>query len=92
MAISPLLLGRFIIAERFDLILSAAVALMVAFAVRRSFGWSWAMLGVAVLVKLVPVLLAPLLFIWQRRTRPRGRCGVTSVWGSAWWLPVSFRS
>ena len=70
-AVSPLLLGRFIIAERFDLILSAAAALMVAFAVRRSFGWSWAMLGVAVLVKLVPVLLAPLLFIWQRRTRPR---------------------
>lgn len=70
-AMSPVLLGRFVIAERFDLILSAAVALMLAFATRRRFGWAWSMLAIAVLVKLVPVLLAPLLLVWQRRTRPQ---------------------
>lgn len=70
-ALSPLLLGRFVIAERFDLVLCVCIALMVACAIRRRFGWAWSMLGLAVLVKLVPVLIAPLLFSWQRRTRPR---------------------
>ncbi len=69
-ALSPLLLGRFVVAERFDLVLACAIALMLAFAARGRFGWAWVMLGLAVLVKLVPVLLIPVLVIWQRRTKP----------------------
>jgi hypothetical protein len=89
-ALSPLLLGRYVIAERFDLILSATVALMIAFATRRRFGWAWSMLALAVFVKLVPVLLAPLLLLWQRRTRPQSLMrdvGVGAAFGVATFLP-----
>lgn len=70
-ALVPVLLGDFV-ATRFDLALTALLAWVVAAAVARRFTWAWVLLGLAVLLKLIPLLLVPALVIWQRHTG-RGR-------------------
>lgn len=70
-ALTPLLLGDFI-ATRFDLAVAAVVAWTIAAAIRRRFGWAWALLGVAVVLKLMPLVLVPALVLWQRRGHTGG--------------------
>ncbi len=69
-ALTPLLLGDFV-ATRFDLAVAALLAWTLAAAVARRFGWAWALLGVAVAVKLMPLVLVPALVLWQRRSGSR---------------------
>lgn len=74
-ALVPLLLGDFV-ATRFDLALAALLAWTVWAAVDCRFPLAWALLACAVALKLVPIVLVPLLFVWHRRHRGT-RCTVT---------------
>lgn len=64
-ALSPLMIGA-LVQTRYDLALAAAVAWMLWAAVTRRFALMWTLLAVAVLIKLVPLALIPVLIIWQR--------------------------
>jgi hypothetical protein len=64
-ALSPLALGA-IVQTRYDLVLAAALGWLLWAAVTRRFAVMWALLVVAVLIKLVPLALIPVLIIWQR--------------------------
>lgn len=64
-ALGPLVLGA-LVQTRYDLALAAAMAWMLWAAVTRRFTLMWTLLAVAVLVKLVPLALIPVLIIWQR--------------------------
>ena len=67
-AISPLLLGG-MVQTRYDLALTAALGWMLWAAVTRRFGWMWTLLAAAVLIKLIPLALVPVLIIWHRHQR-----------------------
>jgi len=71
-ALTPLLLGQ-LVATRFDLVLAACLAWTLWAAVAGRFRLMWVLLAAAVLVKLVPVVLAPVLIIWQLRRTGRTR-------------------
>ena len=64
-AASPLMIGA-LVETRYDMALAAALGWTLWAAVTRRFAWMWALLAVAVLVKLVPLALLPALVIWQR--------------------------
>jgi hypothetical protein len=70
-AISPLLLGG-MVQTRYDLALTAAHSIQPRAAVTRRFRLMWTLLAVAVLIKLVPLALLPVLIIWQRHHRHIG--------------------
>jgi hypothetical protein len=80
--LAPILLGT-LLQTRYDLLLAAALALMVVAAVARRFGWMWTALAVATALKLVPVLLVPLVFIWHWRHRsPTRAVGGAAAYGA----------
>jgi hypothetical protein len=70
-ACSPLLLGN-LVETRFDLALAAAVAWTLYAAVTGRFRLMWVLLAVAVLLKLVPLALLPLLAVWHAHRRGVG--------------------
>ena len=67
-ALVPLLLGDFV-ATRFDLAVTALVGWTIWAAVARRWRLAWGLLAAATALKLVPLVLAPLLYIWHRRHR-----------------------
>jgi len=67
-AMLPVLLGDFV-AARFDLALAALLAWTVWAAVTGHWKTAWSLFAVAVALKLVPLVLAPLLVLWHRRSR-----------------------
>lgn len=67
-ALTPLLLGDFI-ATRFDLALTALMAWTIWAAAARRWGLAWGLLAGGAALKLVPLVLAPLLYVWHRRHR-----------------------
>jgi len=70
-AVSPLVLGD-MVQTRFDLMLAALLSWTLYAAVARRWKLAWALLGAATLTKLVPLALAPILFLYQRHhTGPR---------------------
>jgi hypothetical protein len=75
-AMLPVLLGDFV-ASRFDLALAALLAWTVWAAVTGRWRTAWALFAIAVALKLVPLVLAPLLVLWHRRSR-----GTTRAVGS----------
>lgn len=84
-ATSPLMLGA-LVETRYDMALAAALGWTLWAAVTRRFGWMWALLAVAVLIKLIPLALIPVLVIWQRHhagTRAALRGAAASVAGVA---------
>lgn len=90
MAATPLLLGG-LVATRFDAVVTALMAWLVAAAVTERWRLMWTLLAAAVLVKLVPILLVPVLLIWHAH-RASGReaaraggaalAGVAAVFGA----------
>lgn len=64
-ALCPLMLGA-LVQTRYDLALAAAVAWLLWAALTRRFAVMWGLLAVAVLIKLVPLALIPVLIIWHR--------------------------
>lgn len=67
-ALSPLVLGA-ILQTRYDLLMTAVLGWCLWAAVTRRFRWMWLLLAVAVLVKIVPLALVPVLFVWHRHHR-----------------------
>lgn len=65
-AASPLLLGG-LVTTRYDLALAAAMAWMLWAAVAGRFTLMWTLLAAAVLIKIIPLALIPVLLIWQGR-------------------------
>lgn len=63
-ACAPLLLGN-VLSTRFDLALSATLVWMLFAAVTERWRLMWALMTVGILLKLVPLLLIPLLLVWQ---------------------------
>lgn len=76
-ALTPLLLGT-LVQTRYDLALAALLGWMLVAGLADRFGWAWALLALAVAVKLVPVLLVPALAIWHAHRRG-GRAALTGV-------------
>ena len=76
-AVLPLLLGDWI-ATRYDLAVAALIAWFAWAAVTRRWRTAWTLLALAVALKLVPLVLAPVLIAWQRRHRDGDR-----AWGLA---------
>lgn len=64
-ALSPLVLGA-MVQTRYDLLMTAALGWCLWAAVTRRFTWMWLLLAVAVLVKIVPLALVPVLLVWHR--------------------------
>ncbi|MEQ9093042.1 MAG: glycosyltransferase 87 family protein, partial [Miltoncostaeaceae bacterium] len=67
-AVSPLLLGA-MVQTRYDLLMTVVLGWCLWAAVTRRFTWMWVLLAVAVLVKIVPLALVPVLFVWHRHHR-----------------------
>lgn len=67
-AVAPPLLGSFVEA-RFDLALSAALAVALYGAVTRRFTIAWGALALGVLIKLVPLALIPVLLVYHAHVR-----------------------
>ncbi|MEW6583676.1 MAG: glycosyltransferase 87 family protein, partial [Actinomycetota bacterium] len=65
-AVSPLLIGN-LVETRFDLAVAAVLAWTLYAAVAGRFRLMWGLLAVAVLLKIVPLVLVPLLVLHQRR-------------------------
>jgi len=76
-AVSPLLLGDFI-TTRFDLAVAALLAWTLWAAVVWRFRLAWGLLAAAILLKLVPIVLVPVLVIHQRRAE-----GSRRAWAEA---------
>lgn len=69
MAATPLLLGS-LVATRFDAVVTALMAWTIVAAVTERWRAMWLLVAAAILVKLMPVLLIPVLAVWQaHRTR-----------------------
>ncbi len=81
MALTPLLLGN-VIETRFDAVVAAIVAWMVAAAAAGRFRWMWGLLAAAVLVKLAPVALVPVLAVWHAH-RAGSRAALRGAGGAA---------
>lgn len=81
MAAVPLLLGN-VIETRFDAAVSALLAWMVAAAAAERWRWVWGLLAVAVLVKLAPVALIPVLAVWHAH-RVDWRSALRGIGGAA---------
>lgn len=81
MAATPLLLGN-LIQSRFDAVLAALLAWLLAAAVAGRWRWMWALLAAAFVLKLMPLVLVPVLFIWHAQ-RVSGRAAVRGLAGSA---------
>lgn len=64
-ALSPLLLGN-LVESRYDLALAAVVSWMLYAAVKRRWRLLWTLFAVGVLLKLTPLVLAPLLVVYHR--------------------------
>lgn len=70
-AISPLLIGN-LVETRYDLVLAAILSWTLWAAASGRFRLAWGLLAAAILVKLVPLALVPVMVIWQRhRTSAR---------------------
>jgi hypothetical protein len=67
-ALSPLLLGP-IVFQRFDMSIAAVLAWTVFAAVTERWKLMWALLAIGVLVKLIPIVLIPLLLVWEAHRR-----------------------
>lgn len=80
-AAAPLLVGA-LVETRYDLALAAAMSWMLWAAVTRRDALMWTLLGAAVLIKVVPLALIPVLIIWRRRDIGLAR----SLGGCAWML------
>lgn len=63
-ACAPLLLGN-VLATRFDLALAATLTWTLFAAVTERWRLMWSLMAVGILLKLVPLLLIPLLVVWQ---------------------------
>jgi hypothetical protein len=81
-AVSPLLLGN-VMETRFDLTLAALLAWIVFAAVTGRWRLMWALLGFATLLKLIPLVLVPALWIFQRHREGAGSAskGLTGAVG-----------
>lgn len=69
-ALTPIVLGD-LVSTRFDLVLTALLAWTLWAAITQRFRTMWLLLALAVLVKLVPIVLVPVLVVWQRRCTGR---------------------
>jgi uncharacterized membrane protein len=87
-ALAPFLLGDFL-ASRFDLAVTALLAWTLWAAVTRRFPLAWGLLAVAVALKLVPIVLAPLLVVWHLRHRT-GRTVAASAGAAAAGVALTF--
>ncbi len=87
-ALTPLILGT-LVQTRYDLVLSALLAWMVAAALHDRFRWAWTLLALATAIKLVPVLVVPVLFLWHVHRR-RGRDARLGVAGFAIGVAATF--
>jgi hypothetical protein len=67
-ALSPLFLGN-LVSTRYDLVLAALLSWMLWAAVSGRWRLCWGLLAAATLTKLVPLVLAPVLVLLQRRRR-----------------------
>jgi hypothetical protein len=76
-AIAPLLIGN-LVETRFDLALAALLVWTVWAAVTERWRTCWLLLALAILLKLVPVVLIPMLVIWGRHRR-----GARATWAGA---------
>jgi hypothetical protein len=76
-ALSPLVLGD-MVQTRFDLMLAALLSWTLYAAVAGRWRLAWTLLGAATLTKLVPIALAPILFLYQRH-REGSRRAVTGL-------------
>ncbi|MBI2684086.1 MAG: DUF2029 domain-containing protein [Actinobacteria bacterium] len=81
-AIVPLLLGN-MVETRYDLALAAALAGVVWAIVTERFNTAWALLAIAVLVKLVPLVLIPVLAIIHLRHAGPRRAAIGAIVGAA---------
>ncbi len=79
MALTPLLLGD-LVTSRFDLALAALIAWMIWAVATDRFTWAWVFLGVAILVKLVPLAFIPVLVIVHWRRHGWGAVGRGVAW------------
>jgi uncharacterized membrane protein len=87
-ALSPLLLGG-LLETRFDLVLAALIAWMLWAVVTDRMTTAWVILGVAVLVKLVPLAFIPLLAIVHSRRHGARDTGRGALAGLATVLVVA---
>jgi hypothetical protein len=81
-ALSPLLLGK-LVQTRYDLAVAALLAWLAWAVVGRRWTTAWLVMGAAVLVKLVPLALAPVMLLAQSRSMPVRRAWRTWVPGAA---------
>jgi hypothetical protein len=81
-ALSPALLGKLVL-TRYDLAVAALLAWLAWAVVRRRWTVAWLLMGVSVLVKLVPLALAPAALLAQARETPPRRAWRTWVPGAA---------
>lgn len=77
MAATPLMLGA-LVATRFDAVVTALVAWMLVAAISERWRAMWVLMALAILVKLVPVFLVPVLLIWQAH-RTGGRTALKGM-------------
>jgi hypothetical protein len=69
--VSPLLIGS-LVETRYDFVLAAILSWTLWAAASGRFRLAWGLLAAAILIKLVPLALIPVLVVWQRhRTGPR---------------------
>ena len=91
-ALAPVILGT-LLQTRYDLVLAALLGWALVAALRDRFGWMWMLVGVAIAVKLVPILLVPLFVVWhahRRGRRPALTGGAAAVGGAvATFLPFA---
>lgn len=80
MAVAPLLLGN-LVQSRFDAVLTALLAWLVAAAAAGRFRWMWGLLAAAFVLKLAPVVLVPVLVIWHAH-RVSGRAALRGLAGA----------
>jgi hypothetical protein len=64
-AVSPLLIGN-LVESRFDLLLAALMGWMIWAMVAGRWQLAWTLFGLATLAKLIPLILAPVLVLFQR--------------------------
>ncbi len=86
-AFSPLLLGN-LLETRFDLLVAALIAWLVVAVVTEHWRLMWLLVAVATLTKLIPLVLVPVLIIYQvhrvgRRSTVRGALGALGVVAAA---------
>ncbi|MGD9695615.1 MAG: glycosyltransferase 87 family protein [Thermoleophilia bacterium] len=81
-ALSPLLIGN-LVESRFDMALAALLTWTLWAAVTERWRLMWTLLAAATLLKVVPLILVPVLLIWQRHRDALRRALVGLAWSLA---------